>query len=45
VRIGKLTTRGIRRWRPIQEPTLFRVADAFEKATPFRDRCHAVIAD
>jgi aspartyl-tRNA(Asn)/glutamyl-tRNA(Gln) amidotransferase subunit A len=24
--------------KPFQEPTLFRVADAFEKATPFRDR-------
>ena len=23
--------------KPFQEPTLFRVADAFEKATPFRD--------
>jgi aspartyl-tRNA(Asn)/glutamyl-tRNA(Gln) amidotransferase subunit A len=22
--------------KPFQEPTLFRVADAFEKATPFR---------
>jgi aspartyl-tRNA(Asn)/glutamyl-tRNA(Gln) amidotransferase subunit A len=24
--------------KPFQEPTLFRIADAFEKATPFRDR-------
>jgi len=24
--------------KPFQEPTLFRAADAFEKATPFRDR-------
>ena len=24
--------------KPFQEPTLFRVADAFEKATPFRDQ-------
>jgi aspartyl-tRNA(Asn)/glutamyl-tRNA(Gln) amidotransferase subunit A len=22
--------------KPFQEPTLFRIADAFEKATPFR---------
>jgi len=30
--------------KPFQEPTLFRVADAFEKATPFRDRRPALVA-
>jgi aspartyl-tRNA(Asn)/glutamyl-tRNA(Gln) amidotransferase subunit A len=30
--------------KPFQEPTLFRVADAFEKATPFRDRRPAIVA-
>ena len=29
--------------KPFQEPTLFRVADAFEKATPFRDRHPALV--
>jgi aspartyl-tRNA(Asn)/glutamyl-tRNA(Gln) amidotransferase subunit A len=29
--------------KPFQEPTLFRVADAFEKATPFRDRRPALV--
>ena len=28
--------------KPFQEPTLFRVADAFEKATPFRDQSPAL---
>jgi aspartyl-tRNA(Asn)/glutamyl-tRNA(Gln) amidotransferase subunit A len=30
--------------KPFQEPTLFRVADAFEKATPFRGQRPALIA-
>jgi Asp-tRNA(Asn)/Glu-tRNA(Gln) amidotransferase A subunit family amidase len=30
--------------KPFQEPTLFRVADAFEKATAFRDRRPALVA-
>jgi len=30
--------------KPFQEPTLFRVADAFEKATTFRDRRPAIVA-
>ena len=30
--------------KPFQEPTLFRVADAFEKATPFRDRRPALVS-
>jgi aspartyl-tRNA(Asn)/glutamyl-tRNA(Gln) amidotransferase subunit A len=30
--------------KPFQEATLFRVADAFEKATPFRDRRPALVA-
>jgi len=30
--------------KPFQEPTLLRVADAFEKATPFRDRRPALVA-
>ena len=30
--------------KPFQEPTLFRVADAFEKATPFRGRRPALVA-
>ncbi len=30
--------------KPFQEPTLFRIADAFEKATPFRDRRPALVA-
>ena len=30
--------------KPFQEPTLFRVADAFEKATPFRNRRPALVA-
>jgi aspartyl-tRNA(Asn)/glutamyl-tRNA(Gln) amidotransferase subunit A len=30
--------------KPFQEPTLFRVADAFEKATPFRARRPALVA-
>src|SRR5437763_14445602 len=30
--------------KPFQETTLFRVADAFEKATPFRDRRPALVA-
>jgi aspartyl-tRNA(Asn)/glutamyl-tRNA(Gln) amidotransferase subunit A len=29
--------------KPFQEPTLFRVADAFEKATPFRSRRPALV--
>ena len=29
--------------KPFQEPTLFRVADAFEKATPFRNRRPALV--
>jgi aspartyl-tRNA(Asn)/glutamyl-tRNA(Gln) amidotransferase subunit A len=29
--------------KPFQEPALFRVADAFEKATPFRDRRPALV--
>jgi aspartyl-tRNA(Asn)/glutamyl-tRNA(Gln) amidotransferase subunit A len=29
--------------KPFQEPTLFRIADAFEKATPFRDRRPALV--
>jgi len=30
--------------KPFQEPTLLRVADAFEKATPFRDGRPAVVS-
>jgi aspartyl-tRNA(Asn)/glutamyl-tRNA(Gln) amidotransferase subunit A len=30
--------------KPFQEPTLFRVADTFEKATPFRSRRPAILA-
>src|SRR3954453_4333689 len=30
--------------KPFQEPTLFRVADAFEKATPFRNTRPALVA-
>jgi aspartyl-tRNA(Asn)/glutamyl-tRNA(Gln) amidotransferase subunit A len=30
--------------KPFQEPTLFRAADAFEKATPFRDRRPPLVA-
>jgi aspartyl-tRNA(Asn)/glutamyl-tRNA(Gln) amidotransferase subunit A len=30
--------------KPFQEPALFRVADAFEKATPFRARRPALSA-
>src|SRR5262249_21280901 len=30
--------------KPFQEPTLFQVADAFEKATPFRNRRPALVA-
>jgi Asp-tRNA(Asn)/Glu-tRNA(Gln) amidotransferase A subunit family amidase len=30
--------------KPFQEPTLFRIADAFEKATPFRDRRSPLVA-
>jgi aspartyl-tRNA(Asn)/glutamyl-tRNA(Gln) amidotransferase subunit A len=30
--------------KPFQEPTLFRVADAFEKATPFRDSRPALVS-
>jgi aspartyl-tRNA(Asn)/glutamyl-tRNA(Gln) amidotransferase subunit A len=30
--------------KPFQEPILFRVADAFEKATPFRNRRPALVA-
>jgi aspartyl-tRNA(Asn)/glutamyl-tRNA(Gln) amidotransferase subunit A len=30
--------------KPFQEPTVFRVADAFEKATPFRNRRPALVA-
>ena len=30
--------------KPFQEPTLLRIADAFEKATPFRDRRPALAA-
>jgi aspartyl-tRNA(Asn)/glutamyl-tRNA(Gln) amidotransferase subunit A len=30
--------------KPFQEPTLFRVADAFEKATPLRNRRPALVA-
>jgi aspartyl-tRNA(Asn)/glutamyl-tRNA(Gln) amidotransferase subunit A len=30
--------------KPFQEPTLFRVADAFEKATPFRNRRPALVS-
>ena len=29
--------------KPLQEPMVFRVADAFEKATPFRDRRPAMV--
>ena len=29
--------------KPFQEPTLFRIADAFEKATPFRDERPALV--
>jgi aspartyl-tRNA(Asn)/glutamyl-tRNA(Gln) amidotransferase subunit A len=29
--------------KPFQEPTIFRVADAFEKATPFRGQRPALI--
>jgi Asp-tRNA(Asn)/Glu-tRNA(Gln) amidotransferase A subunit family amidase len=29
--------------KPFQEPTLFRVADAFEKATPFRGQRPALV--
>jgi aspartyl-tRNA(Asn)/glutamyl-tRNA(Gln) amidotransferase subunit A len=29
--------------KPFQEPTLFRAADAFEKATPYRDRRPALV--
>ena len=29
--------------KPFEEPTLFRIADAFEKATPFRDSRPAVV--
>jgi aspartyl-tRNA(Asn)/glutamyl-tRNA(Gln) amidotransferase subunit A len=30
--------------KPFDEPTLFRIADAFEKATAFRDRRPALLA-
>jgi len=30
--------------KPFREPTLFRIADAFEKATPFRNRRPAILA-
>jgi aspartyl-tRNA(Asn)/glutamyl-tRNA(Gln) amidotransferase subunit A len=30
--------------KPFQEPTLFRVADVFEKATPFRAQRPALVA-
>ena len=30
--------------KPFQEPTLFRIADAFEKATPFRAQRPALIS-
>jgi aspartyl-tRNA(Asn)/glutamyl-tRNA(Gln) amidotransferase subunit A len=30
--------------KPFQEPTLFRVADAFEKATNFRDLRPALVS-
>ena len=30
--------------KPFQEATVFRVADAFEKATPFRDRRPALLS-
>jgi aspartyl-tRNA(Asn)/glutamyl-tRNA(Gln) amidotransferase subunit A len=30
--------------KPFQEPTLFRVADAFEKATPFRAQRPALVS-
>ena len=30
--------------KPFQEPTLFRIADAFEKATPFRSQRPALVA-
>jgi Asp-tRNA(Asn)/Glu-tRNA(Gln) amidotransferase A subunit family amidase len=29
--------------KPFQEPTLFRAADAFEKATPYRNRRPALV--
>jgi aspartyl-tRNA(Asn)/glutamyl-tRNA(Gln) amidotransferase subunit A len=29
--------------KPFQEPTLFRIADAFEKATPFRSQRPALV--
>jgi Asp-tRNA(Asn)/Glu-tRNA(Gln) amidotransferase A subunit family amidase len=29
--------------KPFQEPTLFRIADAFEKAASFRDRRPALV--
>ena len=31
--------------KPFQEPTVLRIADAFEKATPFRDRRPMMVAD
>ena len=30
--------------KPFQEPTVFRVADAFEKATPFRGQRPALVS-
>ena len=30
--------------KPFQEPTLFRIADAFEKATPFRSQRAALVS-
>ena len=30
--------------KPFQEPTLFRIADAYEKATPFRGQRPALVA-
>jgi len=30
--------------KPFQEPTLFRIADAFEKATPFRSQRPALVS-
>ena len=30
--------------KPFQEPTLFRIADAFEKATPFRSHRAAFVS-
>jgi aspartyl-tRNA(Asn)/glutamyl-tRNA(Gln) amidotransferase subunit A len=30
--------------KPFEEPTLFRIADAFEKATPFRSQRPALVS-